>query len=225
MKFSLLSRKSIVDSRKSRVAFRAAMLLLCVVIVLGSCKSAYRNFKHIDGDTHCIEKFAPQFSNTLYSAYVDVTKHHFSGILFFKLMPDSSMRVVFTNEMGVKFFDFAFTKEGGFVKYYVMKKMDKMVVVNALRKDIELVLMHPDYLNAKLLTNGSERYIAFPDKKGHDYYVTDNDCTHLLRIEKASPRKPIEYIKLFDYKEGIPDSIDIRHKNFKFSIALKKIER
>ena len=225
MKFFLLSRKSKVESRKSRVVFRTAIILVCAAVLLGSCKSAYRNFKHIDGNVRCIEKFAPQFSNTLYSAYVDVTKHHFSGILFFKRMPDSSMRVVFTNEMGVKFFDFAFTKDGDFVKYYVMKKMDKKVVVNALRKDIELVLMHPDYPNAKLLTNGKERYTSFPDKKGHDYYVTDNDCNHLLRIEKASPRKPIEYIQLFDYKEGIPDSIDIRHKNFKFSIALKRIER
>ena len=73
-------------------------------------RSHYKHLKHANSDVNCIKHFAPRFTTTLYSATVDVTRHHFSGILFFKVMPDSSTRVVFTNEMGVKFFDFAFTK-------------------------------------------------------------------------------------------------------------------
>ncbi len=200
------------------------LVLLCVCF-LCSCKSYYRGLQPGKGDINCIQAFTPQFTNTLYSAIIDVTKHHFSGILLFKLMPDSSTRIVFTNEMGVKFFDFAFTKDGQFIKYYVLHKMDKKVVVNALRKDLELALLHPDLTGATLLTNDTNNYITLPDKSGHDYYITDTHCENLLRIEKSSKRKPVVVVQLLDCVNGIPDSIDVAHKNFKFHIALKRVER
>ncbi len=187
-------------------------------------RSHYRDLKPAVGDVQCIRKFAPHFSNTLYSASVEVTKHHFSGILFFKLMPDSSTRVVFTNEMGVKFFDFAFTKDNGFVKYYVMAKLDKKVVVNALHKDLELVMLHQDLSKAVMLKDTVYNYTAIPNKKGNDYYITDQ-CRRLVRIEKASRTKAVVEVQMLDYKEGVPDSVVIDHKNFKFNIALKRIEK
>jgi hypothetical protein len=197
---------------------------MCLAMLAG-CGSYTRHLRPSGGDVNCIRQFAPHLTNNLYSAYVDVTKHHFSGLLLFKEMPDSSFRVVFTNEMGVKFFDFAFLKDGSFVKYYVLKKMDKKVVVNALRKDIELALMRSDLSDATMLTDGSNNYVTLPDKRGHDCYITDNTCNRLLRIEKTSHRRAIEDIQFFNCANGVPDSIDIRHKNFKFTIALKKIER
>jgi len=32
-------------------------------------------------------------------------------------------------------------------------------------------------------------------------------------------------VQMLDYKNGVPDSINIDHKNFKFNIALKRIEK
>lgn len=172
----------------------------------------------------CIRQFAPAFENTLYSAYVDVTKHHFSGIVFFKRMPDSSMRIVFTNEMGVKFFDFAFAKDGAFTKYYMMDKLDKKVIVTALKNDMELVLLHPDLADAHMLKDSAYNYVAVPTPKGNNYYITDH-CTRLVRIEKSSKRKPVVQVQMMNYKAGVPDSINIQHLNFKFNIALKRTER
>ncbi len=196
-------------------------LLLFYFCMLLSCRSVYKNLQHSDVDVNCIKTFTPAFTNTLYSAYIDVTKHHFSGILFFKLMPDSSMRVVFTNEMGVKFFDFAFSKDGKFTKYYVLHKLNKKVVIKALRNDMELVLLHPDLSKAKMFKDSVYNYTAVPTKTGHNYYITDH-CKELVRIEKASKRKPVVEVRMFNYTAGIPDSINIRHRNFKFNIALKK---
>ena len=50
----------------------------------------------------------PKFSTTLYRTQIDVVGKHLSGLLFFKKLPDESFRVVFTNEMGLNFFDFHF---------------------------------------------------------------------------------------------------------------------
>ncbi len=200
----------------------AACIFFCVPAT--ARKSQYSHLKSIAGDVNCIRNFAPRFSNTLYSASIDVTTHHFSGILFFKLMPDSSTRVVFTNEMGVKFFDFAFTKNNEFIRYYVMAKMDKKIIVKALRNDLELVILHQDLSKALLLTDSVYYYTAIPTKKGNNYYITDH-CSKLIRIEKSSKIKPVVEVQMLNYKAGVPDSIDIEHKNFKFNIELKRIEK
>ena len=208
-------------------AIRLSLVVIAITLFLFTAtarKSHYRHLKPANGDVNCIRNFAPQFSNTLYSTSVDITKHHFSGILFFKHMPDSSTRIVFANEMGVKFFDFGFTKDDQFIKYYVMPKLDKKVVVKALKKDLELVIMHQDLSQAVLLKDSTYNYTAIPNKKGNDYYITDH-CSKLVRIEKASKKKAVVEVQMLDYNNGVPDSISIVHKNFKFNILLKRVEK
>jgi hypothetical protein len=177
------------------------------------------------GDVQCIGRFRPQFANTLYSTQVDVLKNHLSGLLFFKQMPDSSLRVVFANEMGFKFFDFEFTTDGGFVKHYMLPKMDKKAVVTTLRKDFELVLLRQDLREAKVLRDGNYRFTAIPTEKGNNYYITDTACQQLERIEKASRRKPVVKVWLGQYVNGVPDSILISHQGFKFNISLQRVQK
>jgi len=221
---SELSRKSKVESKKCRSLATGFCCVLVSLLLFTNCKSYYRNLRPGSGDVNCVRQFSPRFTNTLYSAIIDVTKHHFSGILFFKLMPDSSTRIVFTNEIGVKFFDFAFSKDGTFTKYYLLPKMDKKVVVNALRSDLRLALLRPDLSEAKVFTDDGYTYITLPDKSGNDHYITQG-CEKLVRIEKASKRKPVVVVQMLNYINGVPDSIDVLHKNFKFHIALKRVER
>lgn len=207
------------NSRKSAI--------LCIPLLLAiftGCKNYYHNLEPAQGNVNCIEKFAPRFTKVIYSAYVDVTKHHFSGILLMRLMPDGGTRIVFTNEVGVKFFDFGFSKDGAFTKFYVLEKLDKKIVVNALRNDLNLILLHPTLSEAKTLSDGKNHYISVPAKKGKDYYITDSICSQLIRIEKASKRKPVVVAELLNYSNGTPDSVNIAHKNFNFTIALKKTE-
>jgi hypothetical protein len=203
-------------------------LLLNSVLLLGllsGCSSAYKGLQQTTGDVTCITKFRPQFVNTLYSTQVDVLKHHLSGLLFFKQMPDSSMRVVFANEMGFKFFDFEFTREGGFVKHYMLPKMDKKAVVKTLRGDFELVLLHPDLSQAHVLRDSMYHYTVVPTAKGNNYYITDTTCQQLERIEKSSHRKPVVKAWLSHYAAGVPDTIAIRHQGFTFNISLQRVQK
>ena len=68
---------------------------------------------------------------------VDVIGKYLSGLLLLKTMPDSSIRMVFSNEMGFKFFDFEFTPGGGFKVNYIIKKMDRRPVIKTLRQDFD----------------------------------------------------------------------------------------
>ncbi|QEH41405.1 hypothetical protein FW415_11135 [Chitinophaga sp. XS-30] len=200
--------------------------ILAVGCLLASCSSAYRSLQRTEGDADCIGKFRPQITETvLYSTQVDILQHHLSGLLLFKPMEDSSMRVVFASEMGLKFFDFAFGKDGSFTKYYLLPKMDKKAVVKTLRKDIEMILMRQDPATAEVFTDGEYRYTAFPLKKGKVYYITSPDCTELVRVENGSRRKPVVEVFLTHYRNGVPDSILVKHKKVKFNISSQRVEK
>jgi hypothetical protein len=199
--------------------------VLALGCLLTGCTSVYKGLQRTEADAGCIQQFKPQFSNTLYSTQVDILKHHLSGLLFFKQMPDSSLRVVFANEMGFKFFDFEFTKDSGFVKHYMMPKMDKKPVVKALQNDFELVLMRAGLQQAVVLRDSNYHYVAIPAPKGNNYYITDTACTRLERIEKSSRRKPVVKVWMQSYREGVPDTIRIQHQNFKFNISLQRVQK
>lgn len=199
---------------------------LLAVGLLSGCTSAYKGLQTAPGNAACVELFRPQFTGTvIYNTQVDVLKNHFSGLLLFKRMEDSSMRIVFTNEMGFKFFDFAFDSNGVFTKHYVMPKMDKKAVVKTLKKDFEMVLMPYDFSKASVLQRDDQRYTAVALERGMVYYITDKDCSRLLKVENGSARKPVVDVWMKDYKDGIPDSLYIAHRKFKFNISSQRVKK
>ncbi|MCK7560119.1 hypothetical protein MKQ70_36460 [Chitinophaga sedimenti] len=140
-------------------------------------------------------------------------------------MEDSSMRIVFTNEMGFKFFDFEFDKDGGFTKHYMMAKMDKKAVVKTLRKDFEMLLLRYDFSKATVLEKDALQYVKVKLDKGDVYYITSPDCRELVKIQNGSKRKPVVDIWMKDYKAGIPDSLYIEHKKFTFNISSQRVKK
>ena len=150
------------------------LLLSSCLFILASCSSVYKNLQPAAGDINYIKKFKPNFKNALYKAEIDVVGHHLSGILLIKTLPDSSVRMVFSNEMGFKFFDFEFKPDGGFKVFYVVKQMDKKPVVKTLKKDFELILLlETNAKTAYLRKDDHNLYYIFPRQKGSFCYITD----------------------------------------------------
>jgi len=202
------------------------LLLSSCLFILAGCSSVYQNLQPDTGDVTAIEKFRPDFKVALYKTEVEVVGHHLSGLLLIKTLPDSSVRMVFSNEMGFKFFDFAFEPDGSFKVFYVIKQMDKKPVITTLQKDFELVMMlKQNPKTASVLKDSADRYYVFPQQKGYNYYITNATGTELLRMERSSAKKPIVQAIMKNYINGIPDTIGITHKNFSFTISLKRIER
>jgi predicted RNA binding protein YcfA (HicA-like mRNA interferase family) len=104
--------------------------------------------------------------------------------------------------------------------------MDKGPVIKTLRKDFDLILMRQEGSHERyMLKDNSHLYYVLPQEKGANYYITNMAGDALLRMEKSSKRKPVAVATMANYKNGVPDTIGIDHKNFKFTIGLKKIER
>ena len=198
--------------------------LVAVSLLIG-CKSEYADLKPVQADATCIEKFRPPFQTQWYNTSIDVIGKHISGLLLFKAMPDSSLRVVFTNEVGITLLDFGFSNDGKFKVYQVIKLLDKKAVINLLRKDFDLIMMRNlRGANLKSFTRNGEIFMARTGKSETDYFITDKDCASLLRIEKASKKKLKTMVTRIG-GEQIPDSVFLKHYTFNMTIALKKLKR
>src|SRR5687767_14118410 len=91
-----------------------------LIVVLFGCTSEYRALQPVKGDFSSLQKVKPAFTVAMYHTQVDVVGNHFGGSLLVKKMPDSSTRLVFSNEMGFKFFDFAYSPNGEFKVYSII---------------------------------------------------------------------------------------------------------
>lgn len=200
------------------------LLFVSLLLVIGACAPvAYKDLQKTTGDVQCIQQFKPHMQRTLYRASVEVTGNHLSGILLIKQMPDSSTRIVFTNEAGYTFFDFEFGADGAFSVHTIIAKMDKEAVRKTLRKDFELVLMNRLPASGVVFKRGHEYYYAFSHGSDIYYYITDASCSNLIRMERGNSRKKVLEATRGPMKEGVPESLDIRHTNFNFTINLKRI--
>lgn len=201
-------------------------LLISLLAVLHGCSPLHRPLKPVAMDVSRLQKFKPAFTVALYSASVDVAGNHLSGLLLIKKMPDSSTRLVFSSEMGLGFFDFEFGPSGEFKVHSIMKKLNRRPVIKTLQHDFELVLMNNlQAAGASVRTGDTLLYFIFPRAKGYNYYITDSQAGHLVRMERASNKKVIVEGIMKDYRNGIPDTIGLSHKTFEFNIGLKRIER
>ena len=202
---------------------RNLIIINFFICCLGCAPSPYAHLQTQASGTPCLNQLKPQFSKILYNAQVNVTGNHLSGLLLFKTMTDSSIRVIFTSEMGLTFFDFEFRKNG-FRVVSIQEKMNKKVVINRLRDDLGLLLMTSiDYEQPQWYVTGDENYFKFESSKESIYYVTNSNCTRLSRIETASKKKKKILVNLTDYYSGMPDSVYLAHQSFEYNITLKQI--
>ena len=202
------------------------LLLINGLLFLLSCSPVHKQMQSATANVSILQKFKPAFTVALYNTTVNVVGNHLSGLLLIKKMPDSSTRMVFSNEMGFTFFDFEFAADGNFKVYSIIKKLDKRSVIKTLQHDFELVLMNNlNNPKASVRTKDGLTYFIFPQTKGFNYYITNSAGDELVRMERASNKKTIVEAVMKNYINGIPDTIGISHKTFEFNIGLKRIER
>jgi hypothetical protein len=78
-------------------------------------------------------------SSVLYKASLDIRKHHLSGIMVIRQMEEHSYRVVFTNQVGMTYFDLS-VKVDSFSVIYCFEPLNKKALLKILETDIRLLL-------------------------------------------------------------------------------------
>jgi hypothetical protein len=201
--------------------------LLFSIVVGSGCSSEYKLLRPIKADPSCIERLKPRGVNTSwYNASIDVVGKHISGLLLIKNMPDSSTRIVFTNEAGVKFLDFEFRDNNRFTVHYILKQMNKKPVIRLLQNDFSLMLGIPfQSASWQAWQNQNEIYYGVHEKKETHYFITGQDCASLHWIESGSRRKRKLSLILSGNDLKKPDSINLQHHTFAMHITLRKLAK
>lgn len=199
--------------------------LLSIGLLTLSCSTIRPILKPAEVDPACIKKFVPELNSVWYNTSVDVAGRHLSGLMLFKKLEDQSQRIVFTNEAGIKFFDFGFDASGKFTVYQALKRLNKKAVVNTFKRDFELLLMNKVGSQAPVaMQDDSTLKFAFDDGKETDYIITNPECSHLIKLEKWGRKNVMTEIT----RQGantIPDSIQIRHFNFDMTIKMRRLNQ
>ena len=209
----------------SQSTIRNFALISIFLLVAGCGPVPYSGLQKTTGLNSCFGKLRPQFTSVIYIASVNVTGHHLSGLLILKSMDDTTTRVLFTNEVGVTYFDFEFSKSG-FRVVTCVDKMNKKPVINRLRDDLGLLLQHGfENVPPEMLQDGKVTYYRFQRKKETVYYITDTECNVLQHIETVSGRKKKIVVNLTGTRAGMPDSVYLAHQSFEYNITLKQIEK
>lgn len=202
------------------------LLYSVIVCLLTGCASAYRGLTEVAGHDLCAERMKPSgLMSGWFTTGVDVMGRRISGLLLIKNMAAGGTRVVMTSEAGVTLFDFEFMDNRGFRVHRIIPQLDRKVVVNLLREDFGLLLGMP--FKGSPIEVGSmnnELYFGAKQKKETAYFITDSDCSTLLRLELGSPRKKMVTIT-FDGNPAGPSSAVIQHHTFDMVVTLRKFEK
>jgi hypothetical protein len=191
---------------------------------LSGCAADYKALVAVPIEEDCAAAVVPHLTRTSwYHASIEVTGKHISGLLLIKTMPDSTQRVVFTNEAGITFFDFGFSHDD-FKVYTILRRLNRQPVVQTLRKDFELVLGLPfRQKNWLSWTAGQEIYFGTRQGQQTAYFVTDEKCT-LTRLEWGSKRKRRVSVSVTGHYPA-PEKIELIHHTFSMQIALTRLEK
>lgn len=202
------------------------LLFSFFLTLLAGCASDYKYLRTTALDSSCADKIKPtSFLTAWYTASVDVYGNHISGLLLIKNMPDSSIRVVFTNEAGVTFFDFGFLADGSFKVYNVIDKMDRKAVIQTLRKDFELILGVP-FRKGKVesWTVNEQLFFGVKQKKETAYFITSKDCASLRNMELGSKRKRKVSVQVIG-SYPLPEGFEITHHLFDMKLKLTHLPK
>ena len=131
--------------------------------------------------------FDSSFEKALYKGSLDISKHHLSGLFFLKRVSMNSVRIIFSNELGMNFFDFEL-KGDEFIIHSCFPTLDRKSLLKLLENDFRLLLM-PDTTVIRMKRGPSKdpELLIFGVKtaRGSFHYTYDKDSGKIRRIQSS----------------------------------------
>ncbi|MBE0648090.1 MAG: hypothetical protein IH596_09920 [Bacteroidales bacterium] len=168
---------------------------------------------------------SPTFEKALFKASLDIGKHHLTGLVFVKAIPDTGYRVVFSNEFGMTYFDVE-TRETRLQINYCFEPLNKKMLWKILETDFLLLLdAKKGSFDGECFVQGTTNYLVYKRKAGNlkrwDIYNPTGDT--LLEIRgKRSVADPA-LISFTNYRDTSPFRITLVNDIIKLKLSLSLI--
>lgn len=205
--------------------FLIASLILSSLLHLNSCKTYVKvNNEDLLKISEFTSPFDSSFNKILFNTKIYFYKKYFTGLLFIKQTSENNFRLVFISEIGKKIFDFTLNNNT-FKVEYILPAIDKPILIKTLKKDFSLMLFNDFNKSKKIKINSEDSIITlkFKTEYGKTFALYKNK--KLISINSSNKIRKIIDIKYLDYKNKLPQEINIDHKNIKLIINLKTIKQ
>jgi len=168
--------------------------------------------------------FSQQEMEAIYKAQIDISGQYYSGIIAISSKTSENPRIVFINELGMKFFEVEISSKGLTVKHAIepFQRRPVISILEEMFTPLFLKLEH-DELGVAMIDD-SEEYIVYQVKRnGNLFYFINHSSGRIERIEKIGwfTRKMITQI---NYEGQLPESIQTSFPGKKVDIILTHFE-
>lgn len=204
----------------SKYLFKSLVLINLIVLFSGCSVSSLKGYK--SGTWENLEYPSLLFYNgaksVVFNTSIDLYKNHFTGLTVLKQFTDSSYRVVFITEMGLKIFDLEILPKT-YIVHFVPDWLNKRIFLNTLANDFGL-LVRDNFSNSMVLQRYSRTAFTYkPANLNTIYIVEDNYVEEIYQYKGSSKKLRVELFRNYD----TVDFIKIEHYNIKLSIQMYNV--
>jgi hypothetical protein len=201
---------------------------LLFIVIFAKTLYSYERRGEIIGSPDSLEQwkqvFDTSFQKGLFRTTMDIGKNHLTGFIFIKKVSDTSYRILFSNEIGIKFFDLEFSKRE-LIVHYCFPSLDRKSFLRLLESDFR-ILFFPNL--------GIKKISRVKTEKENEKIFTINSAQGKWRYEVLTSSKKILFIGTInkviskariklEYSGNITTGIDISNPMINLSIIMNLI--
>jgi len=201
-------------------------ILLLILILSPFGSFAGSNDSIAQGKISDVRVFPLKSFRAVYKTKIDYKDKHFSGLLLVRENQDSSFRIAFVTEVGMKIFEFEFfpRKKDNFKLVSILPYLDKGIIINVLRRDFESVFMtFAKYKKAKIKDLGEglfQKKYCYQGKRIYRIQAFDR----IIKMQRKKFFSVKEKIS-FEYdNQDFPAQITIHHLNAQLNMEMQLIK-
>jgi hypothetical protein len=194
------------------------LLFVSIFVFFTACYPAvYKGFKPLSNPQHTTTEINyPAFDSTIiWNTSFELYNNYFSGLLAIKPANDTTYRMIFTNQIGMKFFDVQISRKQ-FIIHHCFSALQRKAFLQMLENDFRLLLF-PEMENPRSVLS-DKNFLLYKTSKNN--YLVSKHKRKLVRIEKTGIINRKLQLDFCDYKNKLPQKIYIKHYNIKFRITM-----
>jgi hypothetical protein len=166
--------------------------------------------------------FDPSFEKALYKGSMDISKYHFSGIFLLKKTSERSFRIVFSNELGMSFYDLEL-KGDEFIVHSCMPLLNKAPLLKLLEHDFRLLLV-PDttifMMKRGRSPNRDLTVFAIASARGSFHNTYEIDSGRIRRIQTSRSSSVRTDLQIPGYEGKLPRKITISNPTIRLHVQM-----
>lgn len=215
---SLFRMKSFISSK---------ILFLCALWCIYAVPLQSQPSGTIPAQQTWIPPLGNHFEKALFKGSLDISKHHLTGLLFFKQTSDTSFRIIFTNEMGMKYFDFEFVRDR-FVVQYCFPSLSKKALLKIFEADFRLLLPDSTSVQNKVICKNespANSEYKVKTRSGKYFFTIGGASRRILQIFSSGQLIRKTRVFFVHGQKDVPDKIRILNPTIKLTLSLTLMDK